>query len=116
MHIALHVFHQTGTTLILRKRPDRTDPNTKPFSTTCTSVSQFIGAIEGGIQPNPDISGIGIRLTIYAQALFNNIIAISSHNPEEAIAINSANALAIATFSLASGFAQHLEWPHLILV
>jgi hypothetical protein len=116
LHIAICVYHHTGKTLNLRKRPDRIDPNAKPFSTTCASVSQFIGAIEGGIQPNPDISGIGIRLTIYAQALFNNIIAISSHNPEEAIAINSANALAIAAFSLASGFAKYLEWPHLILV
>jgi hypothetical protein len=35
---------------------------------------------------------------------------------EEAIAINSANALAIAAFSLSSGFTQHLDWPHLIII
>ena len=80
------------------------------------SISQSLAAIEGPLQANQDISGIGVRITIYVQAFINNILAFTVRNAEEAISINTLNLVVIATISLSSGFSQRPDWPHLVIL
>jgi hypothetical protein len=48
--------------------------------------------------------------------LLNNIVAFSNHGVEQAVAINLANSVAIAIFSVCSALSQPLDYPHLIII
>jgi hypothetical protein len=48
--------------------------------------------------------------------LLNDIVAFSDHGVEQAVAINLANSVAIAIFSLCSALSQPLDYPHLIII
>ena len=89
---------------------------TEPLPRRCLSVSQSLSAIEGSLQPNQDISGIGVRVTIYIQALMNNFVAFTMRTADEAISVNTLNLVVIATIALSSGFTTHPDWPHLIIL
>jgi hypothetical protein len=57
-----------------------------------------------------------VRVSIYVQTFLNNLVAISGHSSEEAIAVNAVNALALTAFAFSYGHIQRLDWPHLIIV
>jgi hypothetical protein len=82
----------------------------------CSSISKYLYHSSEQIPANPDISGKGIRYTVYAQALLNNIVALIGHNDDEAISLNTANAVAILALALASTYLKDQDWPHLIAV
>ena len=69
-----------------------------------------------GITPNPDISGIGVRQTIYIQSLLTQFVAMGHRTSREAIAINAANAVAVGAFTVASAYIVHPDWPHLLII
>ena len=106
------VYVSPQTKLRARKRPNTSEP----LSRQCLSVSQSLSAVEGALQPNQDISGIGVRLTIYVQALMNNFVAFTMRTADEAISVNTLNLIVIATIALSSGFTTHPDWPHLIIL
>ena len=88
----------------------------EPPSRQCLSVSQSLAAIEGSLQPNQDISGIGVRVTIYVQALMNNFVAFTIRNADEAMSVNGWNLVVIAIITLSSGFTARPDWPHFIIL
>lgn len=99
-----------------RVRLNDSDPTIFSNDTTCEAVSKYLYAVDESIIPNPDISGIGNRITIYVQAALNNIIALSEHTKDEAVAVNTANSLAIFALTFASGYVDRPDWPHLIII
>lgn len=68
------------------------------------------------IVSNPDISGVGIRRTIYTQTFLNQIIAASAHDEMEGLAVNAANAVALSAIAFATAFINRPDFPHLIII
>ena len=85
-------------------------------SVACSAMSRYLYAEDEVIQPDPDVSGIGVRVAIYMQVILNNLAALHEHNLEEAIWINGNNAVAVAAISLATGNLSRPDWPHALLL
>ena len=78
------------------------DPTVLNNSQACIMINPYLYGDGEGITPNPDISGIGVRQTIYIQSLLNQFVAMGHRTSREAIAINAANAVAVGAFTVAS--------------
>src|SRR5271169_3405295 len=94
---------------------DDSDPTILDNDETCLLISLYLYAGGEEIIPNPDISGIGVRQTIYFQSFLNHVVAMAHDTTEDVLAVNAANAVTISAFAVASGYVQQADCPHLII-
>ena len=99
-----------------RERLNDSDPTFRSNATICSSISPYLYPFDTAIKPNLDISGIGVRLTVYVQSLLNHLAAWYLHDARQAISVNTANAVALSAIALASGYVENPDWPHLIIL
>jgi hypothetical protein len=87
-----------------RDRSNARDPTFPQNDTTCIAVSQYLYSDDDSdIQPNPEIYGIDVRYSIYAQSLFNHFeVALFHSTGEEFVVVNAINALVLSTFWISS--------------
>src|SRR5579859_6385712 len=92
------------------------DPTVLNNTQTCIMINPYLYGDGEDIAPNPDVSGIGVRRTIYVQALLNQLVAMGHRTYREAIAINAANAVAMCAIAVASAYILHPDWVHLLII
>jgi|SRR5277367_378166 len=67
-------------------------------------------------QPNPDVSGIGIRIALYLQAVFSILTGFGECSAADAILTNISLEVAALSLIQAAYFDSSIDIPHTIIV
>src|SRR5271163_2445919 len=67
-------------------------------------------------QPNPDISGIGVRIALYLQALFSILLGFRQTSATDVILTNFSLQVAGLSLIQAAYFDSSIDVPHTIIV